>query len=565
MRFQRLFLRRVDSEAEDRRARTRRRGRDSRGRLLRLEPLEDRRLLSVAGPQNPNQSRLLPANVEGNLAEYWRSVQSPAAITSDAAGTGQTTPQANSQTATGAASPLAGLLELDSTGRPLVDVWTTGPTSPVVSQLNRAQADVLLVNEPYRLVEAWVAPADLPAIATMDGVLSVTPVYRPILHAGSVQTQGDAVIHGDQVRAQGYDGSPILVGAMSDSALDIANSQTTGDLPPVVDRYLEFWATDEGRAMLEIVHDVAPGAALAHHSAILSDSSFAQGIRELAAAGASVICDDVWYYAEPFFQDGIIAQAVNDVTASGVTYVSAAGNDADRSYEATFTDAGGGFHDFDPSGAVDTRQQVTVPAGYGVTLILQWDDPFYTTAGVTHDFNVRVYDAAGTKVVEGVTNNISTQQPLEAVSWTSSGTGVYQVEIQCAAGSGTSQLKYILSTNSNVGTIDEYATHSGTVVGHKAAAGAIAVGAVPYSDPTHIEPFSSYGNATIYFDPAGNRLATPEVRHKPDLVAPDRVSTAVPGFAPFAGTSAAAPHVAGAAALILDVNPHLTRRNSTTS
>ena len=218
--------------------------------------------------------------------------------------------------------------------------------------------------------------------------------------------------------------------------------------------------------------------ALADHSAILSEASFAQGIRELAAAGANVICDDVGYDSEPFFQDGIIAQAINDVTAAGVTYVSAAGNDVDRSYEATFNDAGGGYHDFDPSAAVDTRQQITVPAGYGATLILQWDDPFYTTAGVTHAFTVRVYDAAGNKIAE-TASNVATQQPLDVVSWTGSGTGVYQVEIQRTAGAGPSLLKYVLSTNTTVGTIDEYATHSGTVVGHPAAAGAIAVGAVP--------------------------------------------------------------------------------------
>ncbi|MCL4243513.1 MAG: S8 family serine peptidase, partial [Candidatus Dadabacteria bacterium] len=43
-----------------------------------------------------------------------------------------------------------------------------------------------------------------------------------------------------------------------------------------------------------------------------------------------------------------------------------------------------------------------------------------------------------------------------------------------------------------------------------------------------------------------------EERDTPTLTAPNRVSTTVPGFSPFAGTSAAAPHAAGVAALVLE-------------
>lgn len=315
--------------------------------------------------------------------------------------------------------------------------------------------------------------------ASLPGVLSITPVYRPITRAGDlspdqpktgeVTTEGDGVVRADEVRALGHDGSPFLVGAMSDSALSIASSQATGDLPEVVDRYLEFYSYDEGRALLEMIHDLAPGASLAHHSAILSEFSFAEGIRELAMAGAKVICDDVGYASEPFFQDGIIAQAVNDLAAS---------------------------------------------------------------FGVTHDFDVRLYHSSGDEVANGTTRNVSTQQPLEIVDdW--GGSGVYEIEIERVAGSGPSLLKYVLWADTEVSTIDEYATGSGTIVGHPAAAGAIAVGAVPRDDPTNIEPYSSWGDATTFFDPAGNRLATPEVRLKPDLVAPDNVSTTLGRFSRF--------------------------------
>ena len=92
---------------------------------------------------------------------------------------------------------------------------------------------------------------------------------------------------------------------------------------------------DEGRAMLQIVHAVAPGASLAFYTAEDSEADFATGIGALAAAGATVIADDVAYFDEPFFQDGIVAQAVDAVEAKGVAYFSAAGNDGTLSYENT--------------------------------------------------------------------------------------------------------------------------------------------------------------------------------------------------------------------------------------
>ncbi|MEQ8789709.1 MAG: Ig-like domain-containing protein, partial [Pirellulaceae bacterium] len=531
-------------------------------RPLRVESLESRCLLAV---DLPLISPAAPSNLNTHLTDLMR--QNLAAFSSSVSNDGAQ--QLPSPKSLADANPL---LQFDAAERPLVNIWTTTDVLDVAAALGDYDATIYAASNDFHVLEAALNVDDLAAVAGMTGVLSVTPVYRPYLRSGSVQTQGDAVLNADDVRAAGYDGSSFLIGVMSDSALNIDRSQDTGDLPALIDRYLEFPASDEGRAMLEIIHDIAPGASLAHHSAILSELSFADGIRRLAEAGSRIIVDDIGYYAEPFFQDGVISQAIDEVAAGGVVYVSAAGNDTDRSYESMFADADPGgasdFHDFDPSAGVDTRQQVTVPAGYGVTLILQWDDPFYTMDGVTHDFNVKVYDSAGELVKAGSNNNVSTQQPLEIIQWFGEGDGVYEVEIERVAGDGPSFLKYVLSTNSTVGTIDEYATNSGTITGHATAAGAIAVGAVPYYDPTNIEAFSSVGSATIYFDAAGNRLASPEVRNKPDVVAPDNVNTTFFGrdipedsdtYRNFAGTSAAAPHVAAVAALLFDANPHLTR------
>ena len=83
----------------------------------------------------------------------------------------------------------------------------------------------------------------------------------------------------------------------------------------------------------------------------------------------------------------------------------------------------------------------------------------------------------------------------------------------------------------------------------------MAVAATDFSTPAVPEGFSSVGPVTRLFDKDGNPLAAPEVRQKPNLAAPDDVSTSVPGFAPFFGTSAAAPAAAGTAALIRSAKP----------
>jgi hypothetical protein len=61
-----------------------------------------------------------------------------------------------------------------------------------------------------------------------------------------------------------------------------------------------------------------------------------------------------------------------------------------------------------------------------------------------------------------------------------------------------------------------------------AAAGALAIGAAAYKltpgygvSPAQIEPFSSSGQTPIMFTAAGQRLATPQLLQKPDVVGPD--------------------------------------------
>ncbi|MDQ3581445.1 MAG: hypothetical protein M3495_07435 [Pseudomonadota bacterium] len=175
----------------------------------------------------------------------------------------------------------------------------------------------------------------IPAIPALENLASLRfarPAYAMTL-VGSVTSQGDVAMRADIARSTfGVDGTGVTVGTLSDSFNCLGGAAAgvaSGDLPAGIVVLEEIGdcqgATDEGRGMMEIIHDVAPGASQAFHTAFEGQASFAQGIIDLGNAGAKVITDDIVYFAEPMFQDGIIAQAVDLVKARGISYFSAAG------------------------------------------------------------------------------------------------------------------------------------------------------------------------------------------------------------------------------------------------
>ncbi|MGH8586578.1 MAG: hypothetical protein ACREWE_10495 [Gammaproteobacteria bacterium] len=161
-------------------------------------------------------------------------------------------------------------------------------------------------------------------------------------------SRGDAAIRADVARMTfGVVGTGVMVGTLSDSFNCLGGAAAgvaSGDLPAGITVLEEGpcadGRTDEGRGMMEIIHDIAPGTTQAFHTAEGGQANFAQGIIDLANAGAKVINDDIIYFAEPFYQDGIIAQAVNTVKGMGVAYFSSAGNDGRQAYESPFVRAG---------------------------------------------------------------------------------------------------------------------------------------------------------------------------------------------------------------------------------
>ncbi len=313
----------------------------------------------------------------------------------------------------------------DTTGRALVRISLNGkvPAATVLQSLKgMAGVDVIATNMKYRkgVIEAYVPAASLANIAGKLGVLAVVPSSPMVTNVGTTTSQGVVQHRVDQL--VGVDGEGITVGAMSDSfdtraaaITHAAGDVLTGDLPgpgnpnnsqPVV-VIEDSGGADEGRAMLQIIHDMAPKARLGFATANGGELNFADNIRSLAGFAdatktvpgfkADVIVDDIIYLAEPFFQDGIVAQTVDEVAAAGVSYFSSAGNrPSTQAYDSRTrivpadpaswanTDLdfsgvppelyAGGFHNFGEGGDLDIAQ--TIQFANNSIVVFQWNEPF---------------------------------------------------------------------------------------------------------------------------------------------------------------------------------------------
>ena len=452
-----------------------------------------------------------------------------------------------------------------------------------------------------RIVSGRLPVAAIDAAAALPTLHSAWPVLA-VTHRGNTTTQGVQAMGTDAFREQhDVDGSGVRVGVLSDSYDNAAEVPLTtaaadvnsGDLPAdvgVLDE-ADDPQSDEGRALMQIIHDIAPGAELAFHTAFDGLANFVQGIRDLANTGASVIVDDIIFLSEPLFQDGRIAQAVDDVAfGDDVVYVSSAGNAGQDAYAQPYRDAGqtgplgGALHDYDPGPETDTAQEITVENGATVQIALHWDQPSASAGGpgARTDMEIAIRDKQGTVLSAERRDNVG-GNPFDFATLTNNGSvdadsdgapdSTFQVSVERVDGPAPRRIHYVLFTQNGDVTVREFDTNSPTLYGHSNARGTLSTAAAVFFNtptfgvaPPRVNDFSSVGGIPIRFDALGRRLATPEQRDNPDLAAPDGGNTTFFGqrigdgdtFPNFFGTSASAAHAAGAAALVREAVPSAT-------
>jgi hypothetical protein len=514
-------------------------------------------------------------------------------------------PQARAQRLWLPASGPGSLVERPG-GRILVDVRVSDTSAATLDRLRASGATTAYVDRGLRIVTAAVAPARLGALAAVQPeVLSVHEDLQPMGQAacptGDFVSEGDTQLNAATGRTNhSVDGTGVTVGVLSDSydrlngaGTDVTNGELPGSSNPcgltdpvTVQAEHLSGGNDEGRAMAQIVHDLAPGADLRFATADNGEQDFANQINNLATAGAKVIVDDVTYFDEPMYQDGVVGAAVEHVSAQGVSYFSSAGNENTivggndvASYEAPAyrpttcpasviaNDSGVlDCHNFNPDSSTTADNTYGLSVSGHIEYVLGWNEPQF---GISTDLDLCIIThSTGAYQFCSNANNFQTQKAFEEFGGTVSGS--FDIVVARHAGTATPRFKFI-SFRSALTAI-EYPTSSGgdvvgpTIFGHNASRSGATVAAIPYDDANTLEDYSSKGPATYCWQPvngASPAAALPSCQTATvDMSATDGVANSffggtVAGVHRFFGTSAAAPHAAAIAALITQERPCL--------
>jgi len=471
---------------------------------------------------------------------------------------------------------------LDTQGaRTLVDI-DAEVDDALLAAIRAAGGSVVNAHPEERAVRAYVPADRIESLAADRRVNFITPADKAMTQAMPVDQEGVVAHLADRARELfNVDGSGIRIGILSDSLDNGRNALEQAYQTGAIDRGRvqtlsgqDGKGEGEGLAMAEIVHAIAPGASIHFATATGGAAQMAANIRALQALGCDIIIDDMSYASEPPFQDGPISRAVSYVTSRGVLYFSAAGNSGNKrqntssTWEGDFADGGTvpdlpgapqRFHAFAPGKVVNwVRDKESGWVG------LFWADPL---RAATNQYNLYVIDADGHVLQSGTSSHTGSQPPSQILDGVKPGQGLVVTRNVDAR-----PLFLRVETPRAALTV----ATAGNIKGHSAstAKNAFSVAAIPVADPPEaftasltaaVAWYSADGPRRVFFNPDGTPITPGNLSSlggrsfvKPDIAAADLVKTSVPGFQPFKGTSAAAPHAGAVAALVMSYDRSLT-------